>query len=80
MTEKLAGRTYASSDIWLCAFLKAKGLRLVGTEREGRRCVFLFEDRPDREQLLFDFVNQGLVEIAPYRHALDDLKAVVYNA
>lgn len=80
MTEKSAGRTYGTSDIWLAAYLKAKGLRLVGSEREGRRCTFLFDDRPDREQLLLDFVNQGVVEIAPYRHALDDLKAVVYNA
>ena len=80
MVEKLAGRTYGTSDIWLAAYLKAKGMTLTGTEREGRRCVFLFEDRADREPLVFEFVNKGVVEIAPYRHALDDLKAVVYNA
>ena len=80
MAEKLADRIYGTSDIWLAAYLKAKGLRLVGAEREGRRCRFVFSDRPDREQLLFDFVNQGVVQVAPYRHALDDLKAIVYNA
>jgi hypothetical protein len=80
MSQASGSRTYGTSDIWLAAYLKAKGLRLVGTEREGRRCCFLFEDRPDREHLVLDFVNQGVVEIAPYRHALDDLKAIVYNA
>lgn len=80
MAEQSVSRTYATSDIWLAAYLKAKGMTLSGTEREGRRCVFLFEDRPDREHLVLDFVNRGVVEIAPYRHALDDLKAVVYNA
>ena len=79
MTEKLVGRTYGTSDIWLAAYLKAHGFKLVGTEREGRRCVFLFEDRVDREKLVADFFNAGLVELTSLRHALDDLKSVVYN-
>ena len=77
MAEQSVGRTYGTSNIWLAAFLKAKGMKLTGTEREGRRCVFLFEDRPDREQLVLEFSNNTFVNA--YRHALDDLKSLIYN-
>ena len=77
MAEKSMGRTYGTSDIWLAAFLKAKNVKLTGTEREGRRCIFLFEDRPDREQLLLEYSNNTFINT--YRHSLDDLKSLVYN-
>lgn len=80
MSQTSAAKVYASSDLWLCAYLKACGMKLTGTEREGRRCVFLFEDRADRERLILDFYNRGVVEVNAYRHALDDLKSLVYNA
>ena len=79
MAKSETSQTYGSSDLWLCAYLKSQGMKLTGTEREGRRCVFLFEDRADRERLVLDFFNKGVVEVNSYRHALDDLKSLVCN-
>ena len=70
---------YATNDLYLASFLKAQGLKLVGTEREGRRVSFVFEDRPDRKSAVSAFYNDGVVRVNDFTHALQDLKAVVYN-
>ncbi len=70
---------YATTDFYLSCFLKAKGLRLVDLEREGRRTTFVFEDRKDRRQLTKDFYNDGAVEVNAFKNAIQDLKAIIYN-
>lgn len=70
---------YATTDFYLSAFLKAKGLRLVDLQREGRRTTFIFEDRGDRKQLIKDFYNDGKVEVNAFKNAIQDLKAIIYN-
>jgi len=70
---------YATTDFYLSAFLKAKGLKLVDLHREGRRSTFIFEDRKDRKQLIKDFYNDGKVEVNSFKNAIQDLKAIIYN-
>lgn len=70
---------YATTDFYLACFLKAKDLRLVDLEREGRRTTFIFEDRKDRKQLIKDFYNDGKVEVNSFKNAIQDLKAIIYN-
>lgn len=72
-------KTYQVSDFYLAAFLKAKIFKLVDIEREGRRVIFIFEDRNDREQLTKDFYNDALVQVSPFIHAIQDLKSIIYN-
>jgi len=79
MTKMRETKTYASTDFYLSAYLKAKGLRLLDVERDGRRATFIFEDREDRKDLIKSFYNDGTVEINAFKNAIQDLKAATYN-
>jgi len=70
---------YATSDFYLASFMKARGMKLVETTRDGRRVTFVFEDRPDRGDLVREFYNDGQVKVNAFTHAIQDLKAVVHN-
>lgn len=72
-------RRYATSDFYLACFLKAKGLRLVDLEREGRRSTFVFEDTDDRKDLIREFYNNGVIRVNSFKNAIQDLKAIIYN-
>ena len=72
-------KTYASSDFYLSAYLKAKGLTLLSTEKEGRRSTFIFEDTDTRRELVLAFYNNGEVSVNAFKNAIQDLKAIVYN-
>ena len=71
--------SYVTTDLYLASFLKAQGLKLIDTEREGRRVSFVFEDRSDRKDAVSAFYNDGVVRVNDFTHAIQDLKAVVYN-
>ena len=71
--------TYATSDLYMSAFLKAKGMRLIDKKRTGQKFVFIFEDRNDRKELISEFFNDGLVSITAFKNAIQDLKTLVFN-
>jgi len=70
---------YSVSDFYLAAFLKARNFKLKNTVREGRRVTFVFEDNETRPQLVKDFYNDGVVQVNPFIHAIQDLKSIIYN-
>ena len=70
---------YPVSDFYLAAYLKAKNMKLMDIAREGRRVTFIFEDREDRSTLVKDFYNDGMVQVNPFIHAIQDLKSIIYN-
>ena len=71
--------TYETTDLYLSCFLKASGLQLLDVRRDGRRTTFVFEDRPDRSDLIRSFYNDGTVRVNDFKNALQDLKAIIYN-
>lgn len=71
--------TYNTSDLYLSAFLKAKGLKLTDKRRYGDRVLFIFDDRADRKELIQEYFNDGTVNITAFRCALQDLKTMVFN-
>jgi len=79
INEKMNNLPYATNDFYLAAYLKAKNLKLVSTEREGRRTTFVFEYKPDIEELILSFYNNGQVEVNAFKNAIQDLKAIIYN-
>ena len=79
MTEMLKDETYTSTDFYLSAYLRAKGLKLVNVERDGRRAIFVFRDRRDRKDLIKSFYNDGTVSVNAFKNAIQDLKAATYN-
>lgn len=73
------GTEYSTTDFWLAAFLKAKGLLIWDVRRGGSRSIFVFEDRGDRASLVRDFYNEGVVNVRDFKSAFQDLKSVIYN-
>ncbi|MEK6727146.1 MAG: DUF5659 domain-containing protein [Candidatus Omnitrophota bacterium] len=71
--------TYSTSDLWLSAFLKAKGLKIIRIEGNNRRAVFVFEDSPDRKALIEEFYNNGSIGINLIKNAMADLKSAIFN-
>lgn len=79
MNKIMRTKTYALTDFYLSAYLKAKGLKLLDVERNGRRATFIFEDRNDRKELIKSFYNNGMVQINAFKNAIQDLKAATFN-
>lgn len=71
--------TYRTSDLYLSAFLKARGMRLRDKFRNGNKFVFIFDDRDDRKELIQEFFNDGSVSITAFKNAIQDLKTMVFN-
>ncbi len=72
--------SYKTYDLWQATILKIKGFTLLAVHINGNsRALFEFEDRPEREQLLLDFVNRKLsVEPLGFVDAMKSLKALTY--
>ena len=71
--------TYSTNELWLSAFLKAKGSKIIRVEGNNRRAVFVFEDTPDRKDLIEEFYNNGSIGITLIKNAMADLKSAIFN-
>jgi len=71
--------TYTTGDLYLAAFLKAKGWELIDNRRVGQKVNFIFADRSDRDMFIREYFNGGKVNITVFRNALQDLKTIIYN-
>jgi len=71
--------SYATSDFYLASYLKAINLKLLSTEREGRRITFVFESNSKMKDIILSFYNDGMVEVNAYKNAIADLKALIYT-
>jgi hypothetical protein len=74
--KKMTDRTYETTDLYLGSFLKACGLTLVAVERKGERIAFVFQDKPERDKLIWGFNNEGMVCANYYKNALQNLEAL----
>jgi hypothetical protein len=71
--------TYETTDLYLASFLKARGMKLADIVRDGRRATFVFEDQPQRHELIIGYYGDELVSVSAFKNALQDLKAATYN-
>jgi len=71
-------QTYQPFDLWQATLLKVKGFELLGVQVNGSsRASFQFRNKPERGQLLIDFVNRRLsVEPLSFVDAMKSLKAL----
>ena len=72
-------KTYGTVDLYLGAYLRAQGIKLVDLDRSGRRVTFIFEDSDKTRKLVKNFYDDGEVKINDYKSALKDLKSMTYN-
>jgi hypothetical protein len=78
--EKKPDPFFESSDLFLCAYLKAKGIVFEGAKRgEGKRVTFLFLRQPDLEGLVKSYFNDGLVPVQSFKSALRNLRDIIFG-
>jgi hypothetical protein len=69
---------FETKDLYLSAYLKAKGLSLLDTRRDGSRVFFVFGDKEEAANLLKEFFNGGKVSVSLFVKAISDLKTLIY--
>ncbi len=75
------GGPFETRDFYLACFLRCTGYALLGLRAEGRRKVFVFEDRPGREaDVLSFFGDQTTVPPLAFSTIIKDMKALLHNA
>ena len=75
------GRPFETRDFYLACFLRCTGYALLELRAEGRRKVFVFEDRPGREaDILSFFGDQTTVPPLAFSSTIKDMKALLHNA
>jgi len=68
---------YKVSDLYLAAYLRARGVTFFRAEVNQRKVLFLFEHRADIERLVQDFFNNSPIPVVDYRNSLRDFKALI---
>ena len=72
---------FATSDFYLACFLRCEGYHLKDMKREGRRFVFVFEDRGERRQDLLAFYNNtNPVPPLTFINAIKEMKSLIHDA
>jgi len=66
--------SYRTSDLYYAAYLKVAGVSYIGTEREGGRVFFLFEDGEGMRDLKNQYFNR--VAKVPALTYADEIKAM----
>ncbi len=69
--------SFATHDFYLSAYLKAKGLPLLGARRAGHRVIFTFPDKEKALLYVSEFFNGGLICVSLYTKAIQDLKTLI---
>lgn len=72
---------YRTSDLYVAAWLLLNGLALEKVDHsDQRRCTFIFEDRPDRPQLVHEFLHGSAVgNVVDFTYSLRKVKRLLYS-
>jgi len=70
---------YKTSDLYLSAFLKAKGIFLQKATWENGRVVFIFQDPGDIQKLIAEYFNDSRVGVLTYKATLRDLRTIIFE-
>ena len=72
---------FETRDFYLACFLRCTGYELLDLRDEGRRKVFVFQDRPTRRDDVMAFYGEaGSVRPLAFAAAIKDMKALIHNA
>jgi len=77
--DQLLKNCYRTCDLYLAAFLKAKGIYLRRTTRQGGRVYFYFERDENLENLIQGYLNDVPVGALSFKAAILDLKAFIFS-
>jgi len=71
--------SYRTSDLYLSAFLKSKGIILQGTEKETGKVIFIFQNEGNIQDLINKYFNDSDVGVLRYKAALGDLRSIIFD-
>jgi hypothetical protein len=72
---------FETRDFYLACFLRCTGYELLNLRDEGRRKVFVFQDRPTRRDDVMAFYGDaGSVRPLAFAAAIKGMKALIHNA
>jgi len=74
-----APNIFRTSDLYLSAYLRARGISLVGSEGPRDRVVFLFEDKGEIQKFVADYFNNGPVGVLDFKNYVRELKTLVHR-
>ena len=71
---------YSTRDYYIASFLKAKGFKLINTNKKGRDIYFIFEGRQEIEEMLPGFYNGTEKVVAiELTNAIRNIKSLLHN-
>jgi hypothetical protein len=71
---------FETADFYLACFLRCVGYDLLDVKRDGRKSVFVFQDRPERRATTIAFYNdEGEVRPLSFVGAIKNMKALIHN-
>lgn len=76
-------QTYETSDLYFAAYLKTAKMDLLGTKKDGRRVIFLFDDLGDGTlaKLQIEYINRSSKIVAlDYADNIKALKSLCHMA
>ena len=86
-TERLSGdgareeAAFETRDFYLACFLRCTGYDLIDLRAEGRRKVFVFQDRMTRrDDVLAFYGDSATVTPLAFSSTIKDMKALLHNA
>jgi hypothetical protein len=72
---------FETRDFYLACFLRCTGYELIDLRSEGRRKVFVFQDRITRRDDVLAFYGDGaMVTPLAFSSTIKDMKALLHNA
>ncbi|MBM3337079.1 MAG: hypothetical protein FJY60_05250 [Betaproteobacteria bacterium] len=71
---------FKTRDFYLACFLRCTGYDLVDLRAEGRHKVFVFRDRPSREDAMGFYGDAISVWPLAFAAAINDMKGLLHNA
>ena len=71
---------FETRDFYLACFLRCTGYELLDLRSEGRRKVFVFQDRPTRRDDVMAFYGDATtVRPLAFAATIKDMKGLLYN-
>ena len=73
-------KVFETSDFYLACFLRYVGFDLTELRREGKRCVFVFRDKKERQANIMDFYNnKTTIHPLSFIGTIKDMKSIIHN-
>ena len=71
---------YSTRDYYIASFLKARGFKLVATDKNGKDIYFIFEGKEEIENILPGFYNGTEKVVAiELTTAIRNIKSLLHN-